>query len=638
MLKVLHIFETTNTRILLGATQAGAELFEGCSVEDIVVENGKVCGVETTAGFIKTSKVVLAAGAWSKRLGAMAGVSLPLVASEHAYIVSDIIPDLGVVPNLRVPDDAIYTKIQNQTLYLGAFEANPTWWEPVPGFAFGLFDLNMDAYMPYLEALSRRIPILDHIGHRSIICGPESFTPDGRPLFGETQEVEGLFLNCAMNSRGIQLSGGLGRELAELIVNKRTNLDLHMYDVKRFDSKLKKDPEWVKQKTHETHVKTYFVPYPTDQPLAARNMFVSPLHTNLAESGALFGVSAGWERPQLFLTSENPVLGYDWYGYYGHTAHSDYPYKDVLKAEYARWEYGEEVSKAIESECKECRSSCVIFDNSSFGKILVSGPDSLPGLEWLSTNTVGQAVGRCVYTLMLNDDGGVECDLTITRLGQDMFYLVTGSAALEHTLHWLARGLSDAGYGEVEVKDVTTEKGIINLQGPDSRDILAQLIPGLDTLAFSQSMSAVIAGTEVLVVRLTYVGELGYELHVPADKCQEVLAEIQGVQPVRFAGMEAMESMAVEKGYRHWPADITQVDNPREAGMGWVCRTKEKKFRGLEKVLQTNKKTMKKKLLCLSMEPDVPLNGTEPILCNGEVVGYIRRAASGNRNSTVIVW
>jgi len=392
----------------------------------------------------------------------------------------------------------------------------------------------------------------------------------------------------------------------------------------------------VKHKTHETHVKTYFVPYPTDQPLAARNMFLSPLHNNLADSGALFGVSGGWERPQMFLTSQYPVLPYDWYGYYGHTPHQQYPYKEALKAEYARWEYGKEVSKAIESECKECRASCVIFDNSSFGKILISGPDALAGLEWLSTNTVGRSVGSCVYTLMLNDDGGVECDLTITRTHQDKFYLVTGSAALEHTLHWLARGLSDAGFTNLKIEDVTPEKGIINLQGPDSRDILAQLIPGLETLAFSQSMSAVIAGTEVLVVRLTYVGELGYELHVPADKCELVLAEVQGVRQVRFAGMEAMESMAVEKGYRHWPADITQVDNPREAGMGWVCRTKEKKFRGLEKLLQTTNKTMKKKLICLSLEPDVPLNGSEPMICNGEVVGYIRRAASGYTVSRMI--
>jgi len=612
-----------------GATLGGVSVLEDCPVEDIIVEQGKVTGVVTNKGLIKTSKVVLAAGAWSKRLGVMAGAILPLLASEHAYIVTDIIPDLGVVPNLRMPDDSIYTKIQNQTLFLGAFEANPTFWEPIPGFSFGLFDLNMEAYMPYLEALSRRLPILDQIGHRSIICGPESFTPDGRPLFGETPEVEGLFLNCAMNSRGIQLSGGLGREMAELLVNRRTTLDLHNYDIKRFHNKLKTNAVWEKQKTHEHHVKTYFVPYPTDQPLAARNMFRSPLHQTMAKSGAFFGVSAGWERPQFYLEEALEVLDYDWYGYYDNTRHAEYKYKDTLRREYACWEFGKMVSQAIASECLECRHNCVIFDNSSFGKIMVSGPDALVGLEWLSTNKIARPVGSCVYTLMLNDEGGVEGDLTVTRVDYNSFYLVTGSAALEHTLNWISRGFKTAGLKQVKVEDVTTGMGIINVQGPESRNILRKIIPRLDMLKFSQSMRTTIAGAEVLVVRLTYVGELGYELHVASEDCQKIFDRIQENEDIKFAGMEAMESLAVEKGYRHWPADLTQMDNPLEAGMGWVLRTKSKQFRGLENLLSATKKGTKKQLVCLSLEPDVPLNGSEPILYNGRVVGYIRRAAAG---------
>ena len=214
---------------------------------------------------------MVTAGAWSGLLAAKLGIQLPLVASEHSYIVTEIIPGLEPgLPNLRVPDDAIYAKVQNQTLFLGAFEANPRFWEPVPGFPFGQFDLNMEAYLPYLEAFSRRLPMLEAVGHRSIICGPESFTPDGAPLFGETREVAGLFLNCVMNSRGIQMSGGLGREMARLVATGETGLDLHAVDVKRFPRQLRGDAAWVRTKTQEKHVKTYHVPVPWDQPLAAR--------------------------------------------------------------------------------------------------------------------------------------------------------------------------------------------------------------------------------------------------------------------------------------------------------------------------------------------------------------------------------
>ena len=331
---------------------------EGCPVLRVLVEEGKVVGVETPRGRVATSRVVLAAGAWSKTLGDEAGASVPMVASEHAYIVTDIIPGLGDIPNLRVPEDAIYTKVQNETLFLGAFEANPTWWEPEPNFAFGLFDLNMEAYLPYLEALSRRLPMLDTVGHKTVICGPESFTPDGAPLFGETPEVRGLFLNCAMNSRGIQMSGGLGREAAQLLVAGSTSLDLHNYDIRRFHGQLRRDDAWMREKTHERHVRTYWPPYPSQQPLAGRGRFVSPLHSTMADRGAFFSTAGGWERPQFFLAEEGRDMGlkeYDWYGFYGQAAHGDYRYKEVLEGEVAGWGQADRIGRAVRREMEACR-------------------------------------------------------------------------------------------------------------------------------------------------------------------------------------------------------------------------------------------------------------------------------------------
>ena len=430
-----------------GAIAKGARVEEGAPVEDILVEHGRVVGVRAAGGQeITTDKVVVTAGAWSELLTQKLGVNLPLVASEHSYIVTDIIPELGEnVPNLRIPDDAIYAKIQNQTMFLGAFEANPRFWSPEPGFSFGQFDLDFEAYLPYLEAFSRRIPRLEDVGHRSIICGPESFTPDGMPLWGETREVRGLFLNCVMNSRGVQLSGGLARELAELMLTGSSSLDMHSYDVKRFPAQLRADWDWCQAKTHERHVKTYHAPIPWDQPLAARGKVISPLHSSLTSLGAFNGVSAGWERPLLFLDNEEMnTRDYDFYGYYGNTCHESYPYRDLLQTEYAMWRPSQRLSEAVRAECLECRHSFVVFDSSSLGKILVTGTEAGAGLEWLCTADIQtRELGHTVYTLMLSDEAGVEADLTVTRLAEDKFYLVTSCASLERVMHWLESSLCD---------------------------------------------------------------------------------------------------------------------------------------------------------------------------------------------------
>jgi len=618
-----------------GAVLGGAQVLEGCPVTRILVEDGKVVGVETPEGKVATSRVVLAAGAWSKQLGEGAGAAMPLFASEHAYIVSDIIPNLGVIPNLRCPDDSIYTKVQNDTLYLGAFEANPAFWEAQPGFAFGLFDLNMDSYMPYLEAIHKRLPMLDNVGHKTVICGPESFTPDSMPLFGETPEVSGLFLNCAMNSRGIQLSGGMGNEMSKLLVKGTTSLNMAGYDIKRFHNQLTSDRDWVRERTQERHVRVYWPPYPSQQPLAARNRFLSPLHTAMAERGAFFGESGGWERPQFFLPEEKDlnIEEYDWYGYgetYGSEAklRTDYRYKQILEGEWAQFSQSGRLVNCVKKEVHNCRSDHALFDNSSFGKLVVEGEGAAEALEWICSNRVGQAVGRTVYTLMLNQAGGIEADLTITRLSADKFYLVTGAAALQHVTYWLHRHLPK----EVAVRDVTKDWGVLNLQGPNSREILARLIPEVSDLPFSRAVWVELEGVEVLVVRITYVGELGFELHVPWDDCGKVLASLESQVPggkLNCAGMEAMENMAMEKGYQHWPADIQTCDNAVEAGMSWACRL-GKDFIGKGAIVAARKKEeLQKQLVHLNVGPEVPVKGGEPIMLGGKEVGYVRRTGDG---------
>ena len=622
-----------------GAQAGGVTVREDCGVKDIMVEAGRVTGVLTDHDeIIRTGKVVLAAGAWSGLLTEKIGIKLPLVASEHSYIVTDIIPHLpDNIPNLRIPDHAIYAKVQNQTLFLGAFEANPNPWEPVPGFAFGQFNLNMEAYLPYLEAFQARLPMLEDVGHRTAICGPESFTPDGYPLFGEVAEVRGLYLNCALNSRGVQMSGGLGREMAELVVKKRTSLDLHRYDIKRFPAQLRSDRQWVADKTQERHVKTYHVPVPWDQPLAQRGVLTSPLHQHTKAAGAFFAVAAGWERPQFFWKGEESLelLEYDHYGYFGHTPHANYPYRDILQQKYARWEISEEITELIRSECEQCRNNFVIFDSSAFGKILVSGPGALQGLQWLCTNNLG-AEARCVYTLMLNDEAGVEADLTVTRLAEDRFYLVTSISSLEHVLHWVKTGLEDAGYAEAVVEDVTRTLGVINVQGPKSRDFLQHFFPDLN-LKFSRMERREVGGEEVMVVRLSYVGELGYELHLAASACPSLLEAMlaQGT-PLHWAGAEAMESLAVEAGYRHWPQDISQTDSPLEAGLGWLC-SQSKQFRGAARLRERERRGgASKTLICLTVKLLSGVQPSDPILYNGQIVGYIRRAQTGGGSG--VIW
>jgi len=424
------------------------------------------------------------------------------------------------------------------------------------------------------------------------------------------------------------------------MVNKRTNFDMHKYDVKRFHSGLRSDKSWVKSKTQERHVKTYHVPIPWDQPLAERDKIRSPLHQLLTNQGAFFGVTSGWERPEFFLNPESDLslLDYDWYGYYGHQKHLYYPYRDVLKNDVAKWSPSSIISNAVKSECYECRNNFVIFDSSSLGKIIVSGKDAASALDWVCTNNIANMEpGQCVYTLMLNDEGGVECDLTVTKMPgeEEKYYLATGCAALEHTCHWLSTNLS----GDVTIQDVTHQFGVINIQGPESRNFLQKTFPEIKDLNFSRGKIVDFNDVDMMILRLTYVGELGYELHVPRDTCGHVMEQILNCgDKVTFAGTWAMESLAVEAGYHHWPADITQVDTPIEAGMSWVC-SKRKNFKGKKSMNEKKHDTLKReKRICLALPPGSLVTGNECIYRDDEVVGYIRRAETGHTIERKIVY
>lgn len=636
------------------ARNLGAQTIEKCGVTGIGVAEDdfgikRVRHVDTTAGRIKTNCIVNATGVWAPYIGAMAGVSVPLVAMHHSYIVTEKIEGIQNMPNTRDHDASVYLKLQGDGLSIGGYENDPIFWEKVEkDFAFALFELDWDVFSVHIEGAINRIPSVETSGIKSTVCGPESFTPDHKPLLGEAPEVRGFYHGCGFNSGGMMFGGGCGAQLAEWIIKGRPSLDMYGYDIRRYHPKLASNQAWVNQRSHESYAKNYAMVFPHDQALAARNQRCDPLHPILESAGCVFEEKLGWERPGWFSPeSPAPLKPYDFYGAYNFDVHEDYEYRQLLTQDYT-YDFPEN-HDIIAKESLCCRNRAALFNMSYFGQYYLTGPDALKAANWIFSADVDKAPGSVIYTCMLNARGGVEGDLTVTvvepgdgrphmpKFQEDRgFYVAVGGGAAQQGLDHIKKAIEDKQF-DVTIIDSTDDMGLLSLQGPSSREILQKLTNADlsdEAFPFSTSQLISVGGHVVRALRLTFVGELGWELHVPFDAMIDVYNHLMSAGAefgITNAGYRAIDSLSIEKGYRHWHADVRPDDTPQEAGLLFTCKLKtDTPFLGREAVEQQKQTGVDKRLACFTLDDRVHILGNEAIWRDGVCLGYLRRAEYGH--------
>ncbi|KAL6073063.1 Sarcosine dehydrogenase [Balamuthia mandrillaris] len=646
------------------ARMGGAKVFQDCVVQGFDINNGAVAGVRTSMGTIRTKKVVNCAGAWARKIGKMANVNVPLVGMKHAYVITESIPGIENTPNVRDHDQSVYLKLQGSTLCVGGYEMNPLFWEnPEDDFPFSLFDLDWDVFEAHITGSVKRVPAIAECGIKSTVCGPESFTPDHKPLLGESPQLSGFYLGCGFNSAGIMLSGGCGEELAYWVRDGRPRRDMFSYDINRFHPSMTDNNQWINEASHESYSKNYFTVYPHDEPLAFRNVRKSPLHALLAEQGCIYGAKHGWERPNWFLGPEKKeeakVLPYDYNGAYPdrYPKHATNGYANALSADYNfGWPSSHEI---IGREHRACRDRGAIFDQSAFGKFFLEGPQAQAAVDWLCTNRVhDKPVGACTYTSMCNERGGVECDLTVNRIEDDpqtglpRFYIVTPGATATHDWHWISTVLKEKQF-DVVLRDETEQHGVMGVMGRISGATLADAVVPEERHLFADHEQHFPFSTNRLVhirdpddprkthqiraLRITFVGELGWEIHTPKESCVPVYRSIMAASKAHEgglsnAGYRSIDTLSQEKSYKHWHEDLRATDTPLEAGLSFICKLKtEVPFLGREALEKQKNEGLRKRLVCLLAEKEHgPIHGgMETILRDGEVVGFVRRAAFG---------
>ncbi|WP_206378112.1 FAD-dependent oxidoreductase [Sneathiella limimaris] len=601
----------TTRAMAAAARQNGAKIHEGVTVTSILKEDGKITSVQTDQGSIKARIVVLSGGMWSRELAASIGVTVPLHAAEHFYVVTEAMDGVDkTFSTLRDPDHNIYIKEDAGKLLIGSFEpvAKPWGHNGIPeDFSFDELPPDLDHFEPFLLNAMKRIPALEETGIHTWFNGPESFTPDDRYMLGQSPEIENLFIASGFNSIGIQSAGGAGKVLADWIKNGEPPMDLWDVDVRRM-MPFQKNRAYLYDRTVETLGLLYEMHWPYRQPATSRNVRKSPLHDRLEKAGACFGVNAGWERP-------------NWYTNEGQSASYEYSYGKQ------NWF---ENSKA---EHLAVRETVGLFDQSSFAKYRVEGRDAEKLLNRLSTNDVSVEPGKLVYTQWLNDRGGIEADLTVTRLSKTEFMVFTSCGTQVRDLDWLKRHIQEDEH--VVATDVTSAYSVLGLMGPNSRALLSKLSPdnfSNEAFPFATMQEIDLGYARVMASRITYVGELGWELYIPSEFTQNVYDCIVEAGPefgLVHAGYHAMDSLRLEKAYRHWGHDITDEDTPLEAGLGFTVKwDKPGGFIGRKALLRQKKTGISKKLVQFKLkDPDAMLYHNEPIVRDGEYVGYISSGA-----------
>jgi heterotetrameric sarcosine oxidase gamma subunit len=598
-----------------GARQGGARIFENTPVTAILRDRGRVTGVRTPSGEIAAEYVVNCAGMWARSVGRMAGVNVPLQAAEHYYLISE--PVAGVhpmLPILRDPGNSAYIREEAGKIMLGLFEASARPWGAagIPeDFRFGEIAPDWDRMVPYIDKAMRRVPCLLTTGIKLLFCGPESFTADHNYLMGEAPNLKNFLVAAGFNSLGILSGGGVGFVMSHWIAEGRAPMDVWTVNLRRTHAWQDND-KYLQDRVVETLGIGYQDHWPFRQPATARGVKKSVLHDRLAAAGACFGESAGWERP-------------NWYARPGQSATYEYS-----------WGRQNWFANNAE-EHAAVRERVGVFEQSSFAKLLVAGRDAARVLNRIATARMDVGVGRCVYTQFLNSSGGIEADLTVTRLAPDRFLVVTAAFTQTHVEAWIRNSIPEDAF--CTVSDLSDAYAMLNVQGPASRELLQKLSRddfSAGGFPFATCREVRIGYQTALALRLTYVGELGWELYIPVPFAQPVydaLIEAGTAHGLRHCGYHTLNSLRVEKAYRDWPHDIGPADSPLEAGLGFTCDFKKADgFVGREALLaQRESGVPRRRLLQFLLDDPRPLvYHNEPIYRDGERVGFVTSGMYGH--------
>jgi glycine cleavage system aminomethyltransferase T/glycine/D-amino acid oxidase-like deaminating enzyme len=597
-----------------GARSGGAKIFQGTKVTSILHDGQAVRGVLTDDGRIEADYVVLCGGMWTRDLAARIGVTVPLHACEHYYVLFKDVPGLSAdLPVLRDYDHCSYFKYDAGKLLVGAFEPHARPWgvEGIPeDFSFGEIAGDFAHFEPVLLDAMRRVPALEKAGIQKFFCGPESFTPDVRYHLGESPELRNCFVAAGLNSIGLQSAGGIGKVVSEWIRDGHPPIDLWEVDVRR-NMPFQINRKYLQARVSESLGLLYATHWPFRQYESARGVRKSALHERLAAAGACFGEAFGWERA-------------NWYAAPGAEPHYEYSYGRQNWFEHSAREH------------RAVRSSVGLFDQSSFAKFRLEGADAERVLNRVCANEVAVAPGKIVYTQWLNERGGIEADLTVTRLSDTAYLIVTGAETETKDFNWLQRHIEPGAH--CVLTNVTSGMGVLSVMGPKARELLQPLTP--DDLSdrgfpFATSRTIELGYALVRASRITYVGELGWELYVPTEFMRGVYDEIVAAgagSGLVHAGYHALNSLRIEKAYRHWGHDITDEDTPLEAGLGFAVKLdKPGGFIGREALLRQQQSGLAKRLLQFKLKsPDPLLYHNEPIWRGDSIVGVVRSAMYGH--------
>ena len=597
-----------------GARLGGAKIIEQSPVEKILTKSGRVSGVRVNGQDIECEYVVLATGMWSRQIGEKIGVSIPLYPAEHFYVITEPIENLSpTLPVIRDFDSSTYIKEDAGKLLIGIFEGksipafNKT--NKVPeDFSFGEFPENFDHFEPYLEKSMKRFPVLEQTGIRKFFSGPESFTPDTNSLLGEVPEVENLFVSCGLNSIGIGSGGGVGKVTAEWLMTGHINEDIFNYDIKRFQ-KFHSDLDFIKDRITESLGDLYGMHWPYKQHKTSRNVKKLPYHDELKSFGACFGVSAGYERPM-------------WFALDGEKGEYEYSYN------YQNW------YPSVEYETNNTLTNVGLYDLSPFSKFEIKSKKAHEDLQRICTSNIKPVIGRCIYTHMLNKDGGIETDLTVVCIDQDHFRIISSAATRERDKFHIKKHLSEG----VELIDITDDYCVFGIFGPKSRLLMQDLSSddfSNENFKFANSKYIEIDGTKIWTQRLSYVGELGYELYVKTSDSKNIYKKIieKGKQfNLSNCGMHALDTMRMESGFLHWGHDISPEENQYQAGLNFtISYKKDFNFIGREVLEKIKNKKIDRKFAMFVLknnEPGKPLIlHDEPIYKDDRIIG---RTTSGN--------
>ena len=597
-----------------GARNGGVRIFEKTRVTSIDTKEGRVTGVQTTEGPITAEIVVNCGGQWARQVGRMVGVTVPLYSCEHMYIVTEKMEGVPRdLPVMRDPDGYIYFKEEVGGLLMGGFEPEAKPWnkDVIPDdFEFGMLPDDWDQFQILMDNALIRVPALEKTGIKTFMNGPESFTPDLNYILGEAPNLRGFFVGAGFNSMGIASSGGAGMALAEWIVAGEPTMDLWPVDIRRFAGFHGND-SWLRARVAETLGLHYKMPWPQREHESGRPFRRSPLYDRLKARGAWFGNKMGWERPNWFAgTGKSPNMEYGW----------------------GRGEWFDHVA----AEHRATREAVTVVDETSFGKFLMQGRDAERVLQHLAANDIAVPVGRTVYTGLLNERGTFESDLTIARLAQDRFMIVTGSAQVTRDADWIGRHMPAGAHATLT--DVTAAWTVLSVMGPSSRALLQKVSRadfGNEAFPFATIREVGIGHATVLASRRTYMGELGWELYVPVEFAVtvfETLHEAGAEFGLRDAGYYAVDTLRLEKGYRAWGRELTPDDNPYQAGLGWAVKLdKPGGFIGQKVLIEARAKPLARRLVSVVVADAEPLLwGGEALLRDGKPVGDLTSAGYGH--------